>query len=83
MELIYFNGISVFKEIPLIFISKKQESFHKLAKKVVRNSDIFYTNLGANTSSVYINFEGINFLISSDFIKTVCQAPSFQKTFWI
>lgn len=68
MELIYFNGISVFKEIPPIFISKKQESFHKLAKTVARNSDSFYTNLGANTSSVYRNFEGINFLISSDFI---------------
>ncbi|MGV8945786.1 MAG: GLPGLI family protein [Lutibacter sp.] len=67
MELVYFNGVSIFKEIPSIFISKKQESFHRLAKTVARISDIFYTNLGDKTSSVHYNFEGVNFLISSDF----------------
>ncbi|NEW79144.1 MAG: GLPGLI family protein [Gelidibacter sp.] len=67
MELVYINGVSIFKEIPSIFISKKQESFHKLAKTVARISDSFYTNLGDKTSSVYYNFEGVNILISSDF----------------
>jgi GLPGLI family protein len=66
MELVYFDGITVFKEIPKIFISKKQESFQKLANKSARLNEVYYTNIENKTSSVFKTFGGVDYFITSD-----------------
>ena len=68
MELVYFEGNTVFKEIPKMFISKKQESFQKLATKSARLNEVFYTNIEDKTCSIFRTFGGVDYFISTDLV---------------
>lgn len=66
MELVYFEGTTVFKEIPKIFISKKQESFQKLASISARLNSVYYTNTENKTCSIFRTFGGVDYFILTD-----------------